>query len=102
MTEQQAVEKPQELLKQDQPQPEPLPNPQPAIVGADLEPKPPPAAVVGNVSEIVLQLKQERERAQKEVQTFDAAITALGSHGSNPQPLQPTHNLFLPQRSPPK
>ena len=89
MTEQQAVEKPQELLKQDQPQPEPLPNPQPAIVGADLEPKPPPAAVVGNVSEIVLQLKQERERAQKEVQTFDAAITALGSHGSNPQPLQP-------------
>jgi len=89
MTEQQAVEKPQELLKQDQPQPEPLPNPQPAIVGADLEPKPPPAAVVGNVSEIVLQLKQERERAQKEVQTFDAAITALGSNGSNAQPPQP-------------
>ena len=44
---------------------------------------------VGNVSKIVEQLKQERERAQKEVQTFDAAITALGSNGSNAQPLQP-------------
>jgi len=88
MTEPQVIEKPQELLKQDQP--EPRPNPQPAIVGAHLEPKPPPAAVVGNVSEIVEQLKQERERAQKEVQTFDAAITALGSNGSNPQPVQPT------------
>jgi HlyD family secretion protein len=43
---------------------------------------------MGNVSEIVQKLKQERERAQKEVQTFDAAITALGSNGSN-APLQP-------------
>jgi hypothetical protein len=72
MTEQQVIEKPQELLTQDQPQP-----------------KPPPAPVVENVSAIVQQLKQERERAQKEIQTFDAAITALGSNGSNAQPLQP-------------
>src|ERR1017187_10391327 len=51
-------------------------------------PKPSPAPAMGNVSEILQKLKQERERAQKEVQTFDAAITALGSNGSNAQPLQ--------------
>lgn len=85
MTEQPVIEKPQELLKQDQPQPEP----QPATVGAQAsQPNPQPAPAVGNVSEIVQQLKQERERAQKEVQTFDAAITALGSTGSNAQPAQ--------------
>ena len=97
MTERLAIEKPQELPMQDQPQPEPHPEPQPAAVGAQLEPKPAPAPAVGNVSEIVQQLKQERERAQKEVQTFDAAITALGSNGSNAQPLQPN-----PQSSPNK
>src|ERR1035438_8086626 len=89
MTEQQVIDKPQELPKQDQPQPEHHSEPQAAPAVAQLEPKPPPAAVVGNVTEIVQQLKQERERAQKEVQTFDAAIAALGSTGSNTQPLQP-------------
>src|SRR5208282_2125791 len=88
MTEQLVIDRPQELPRQDQPQPEPHPEPQPAPVGAQVEPKPAPAPVVENVSEIVRQLKQERERAQKEVQTFDAAITALGSHGSNGQPAQ--------------
>jgi HlyD family secretion protein len=77
MTEQLVIDRPQELPEQHQPQPEP-------------QPKPPPAAAVGNVSEIVQQLKQERERAQKEIQTLDAAITALGSNSSNAQPLQPT------------
>ncbi|MFZ0938576.1 MAG: hypothetical protein WAN63_04050, partial [Candidatus Sulfotelmatobacter sp.] len=75
MTEQLVIEKPEELLKQDRPQPEPHPEPQPASVGAQLEPKPAPAPAVGNVSEIVEKLKHERERAQKEIQTFDAAIT---------------------------
>jgi HlyD family secretion protein len=77
MTEQLVIDRPQELPEQHQPQPEP-------------QPKPAPAAAVGNVSEIVQQLKQERERAQKEIQTLDAAITALGSNSSNAQPLQPT------------
>ena len=90
MTVQQLIEKPQELLKQDQPQLEPQPTPQPATVGAQPpRPNPQPVPAVGNVSEIVEQLKQERERAQKEVQNFDAAITALGSNGSKGQPLQP-------------
>jgi HlyD family secretion protein len=100
MTERLAIEKPQELPMQDQPQPEPHPEPQPAAVGAQLEPKPAPAPAVGNVSEIVQQLKQERERAQKEVQTFDAAITALGSNGSNAQPLQPNPQS-VPAAAPP-
>jgi HlyD family secretion protein len=91
MTEQLVIDRPQE--QQDQPQPEPHPEPQPAPVGAQLEPKPAPAPVVEKVSEIVQQLKQERERAQKEVQTFDAAITALGSNGSNAQPPQPKPQL---------
>lgn len=87
MTQQPVIEKPQEL-KQDQPQPEPYT--QPATVGAQLpRPAPQPALAVGNVSEIVQQLKQERERAQKEIQTLDAAITALGSTGFNVQPLPP-------------
>ena len=77
MTEQLVIDRPQELPEQHQPQPEP-------------QPKPAPAAAVGNVSEIVQQLKQERERVQKEIQTLDAAITALGSNSSNAQPLQPT------------
>ncbi|MGA1989294.1 MAG: hypothetical protein ABSG72_23685, partial [Candidatus Sulfotelmatobacter sp.] len=68
MTEQLAIKKPQDIPKQDQPQ-------------AEAEIKPSPAPAVGNVSEIVQQLKHERERAQKEVRTFDAAITALGSNG---------------------
>jgi HlyD family secretion protein len=89
MTEQLVIDRPQELPKQDQPQPEPHPEPQPAPVAAQLEPKPAPAPAVGNVSEIVEKLKHERERAQKEIQTFDAAITALGSNGSNAQPLLP-------------
>lgn len=81
MTEKQAIEEPQELLKQDQPQPATV-GPQPP------RPNPQPAPAVGKVSEIVEQLKQERERAQKEVKTFDAAITALASNGSNAQPAQ--------------
>src|ERR1035441_3092620 len=107
MTEQPVIEKPQEL-KQDQPQPEPYT--QPATVGAQLpRPVPQPALAVGNASEIVQQLKQERERAQKEIQTFDAAIAALGSTGSNAQPLQPNPQSVLaaaqpaqtkPQRAP--
>jgi len=75
MAEQQVIEKPQEPPKQDQPQPEPRPNPQ-------------PAPAVGNVSGVVQQLKQERERAQKDVKSLDAAIAALGSLGSNSQPPQ--------------
>jgi len=35
---------------------------------------------------VVQQLKQERERAQKEVKSLDAAIAALGGLGSNSQP----------------
>ncbi len=100
MTEQLVIDRPQELPRQDQPQPEPHPEPQPAPVGAQVEPKPAPAPVVENVSEIVRQLKQERERAQKEVQTFDAAITALGSHGSNGQPAQ-TKPQSVPAVAPP-
>src|ERR1022692_364166 len=75
MAEQQVSEKPQEPPKQDQPQLELRPNPQ-------------PATAVENVSGVVQQLKQERERAQKEVKTFDAAIAALGSLSSNSQPPQ--------------
>jgi HlyD family secretion protein len=89
MTEQLVVDGPQELPKHDQPKPGSQPKPQAAPSGAQLEPEPPPTPVVGNVSEIVEQLKQERERAQKEVKTFDAAITALGSNGPNAQPRQP-------------
>ena len=75
MTEQRVIGTPQELPAHDQP-------------------KPPPAPVVGSVSGIVQQLKQERDRAQKEVKTLDAAIAALGSNGSNAQPLQPNpHSL---------
>jgi HlyD family secretion protein len=74
MTEQLVIDGPQELPKQDQPQPESHPQTAPAV---------------GNVSEIVEKLKHERERAQKEIQTYDAAITALGSIGSNAQPLLP-------------
>jgi HlyD family secretion protein len=96
MTEQLVIDRPQEVPKQDQPQPEPHPEPQPAPVAAQSDqakPKPATAPVVENVSEIVRQLKQERERAQKEVQTFDAAITALASNGSNAQPPQPKPQL---------
>src|ERR1039458_8603656 len=89
MTERLVVDGPQELPKHDQPKPGSQPKPQAAPSGAQLEPAPPPTPVVGNVSEIVEQLKQERERAQKEVKTFDAAITALGSNGPNAQPRQP-------------
>jgi len=73
MTEQPAIEKPQAPPQQDQPQLEPQAKPQ-------------PANAVENVSGVVQQLKQERERAQKEVKTFDAAIAALGSLSSNSQP----------------
>ena len=97
MTEQLVIDRPQELPKQDQPQPEP----QPATVGAQPpRPNPQPAPAVGKVSEIVEQLKQERERAQKEVKTFDAAITALGSNGSNAQPAQ-TKPQSVPVAAPP-
>jgi len=87
MTEQLAIKKPQDIPKQDQPQ-------------AEAEIKPSPAPAVGNVSEIVQQLKHERERAQKEVQTFDAAITALGSNGSNAQP-EKTKPPSVPASAPP-
>lgn len=85
MTDRSVIEKPQYLPKQDQ-----------KLPGA--EPKPSPAPAKGNVSEIVQKLKQERERAQKEIQTFDAAITALGSNGSNAQLRSHSarsHSLFL-------
>jgi HlyD family secretion protein len=75
MAEQPVIEKPQEPAEQDQPQPEPRPNPL-------------PAPAVGNVSGLVQQLKQERERAQKDVKSLDAAIAALGGLGSNSQPPQ--------------
>ena len=86
MTEQRVIGTPQELPAHDQP-------------------KPPPAPVVGSVSGIVQQLKQERDRAQKEVKTLDAAIAALGSNGSNAQPLQPNpHSLSaaLPAQTKPQ
>ena len=38
---------------------------------------------MGDLSVVVRQLKQERERAQKEVQRIDAALAALGSLSSN-------------------
>jgi len=38
---------------------------------------------MANMSEVVQQLKKERERAHKEVQRFDAALAALGSISSN-------------------
>jgi membrane fusion protein YbhG len=96
MSEQEVIEKPQGPVKQDQPQPAPVaaqppqPNPQPSTV-EPRSPKPnvPPSAAVGNVSRVVEQLKKERERAQKEVQSFDAAIAALGALGSNGHPPQP-------------
>ena len=101
MTERLVIEKPEELLKQDRPQPEPQPSPQPATMGAQLpRPNPQSEPAVGKVSEIVEQLKQERERAQKEVKTFDAAITALGSNGSNTQSLQP-NTQSVPAAAPP-
>lgn len=37
---------------------------------------------MGNLSGVVQQLKNERERAQKEVQRIAAALAALGSLGS--------------------
>jgi len=82
MTEQHLIESPPEPTKQNQPQPE-------CVAAQPTEAKPQPTPASGDVSEIVQQLKQERERAQKEVQTFDAAITALGSNGSNAQTFHP-------------
>lgn len=38
---------------------------------------------MGNLSVVVRQLRTERERAQKEVHRIDAALSALGSPGSN-------------------
>ena len=93
MTKQLAIEKPQELPKQDQPQPEPQQKPKPALMGAQpSQPKPQAAAAaaVGNVSGVVDQLKKERERAQKEVKSLDAAIAALGNIDCRGQPLQPS------------
>jgi HlyD family secretion protein len=78
MAEQEVIEKPQEPVKQDQPQPA-------AVAAKSPKPDAQPTAAVGNVSGVVEQLKKERERAQKEVQSFDAAIAALGSLGSNGQ-----------------
>jgi hypothetical protein len=43
----------------------------------DANPQPVPA--VGNASGVVQQLKKERERAQEELKSFDAAIAALGA-----------------------
>jgi membrane fusion protein YbhG len=81
MVEQEAIEKPQGPAKQDQSPPAPL---------AARSPKPnaQPTAGVGKVSGVIEQLKKERERAQKDVQSLDAAIAALGSLGSNGQPPQ--------------
>jgi hypothetical protein len=42
---------------------------------------------MGNLSDVVQQLRKERERAQKEVHRIDAALTALGNpsvNGTNP------------------
>jgi hypothetical protein len=38
---------------------------------------------MGNLSEVVGHLKKELQRAQQEVQRYTAALTALGSSGSN-------------------
>jgi hypothetical protein len=38
---------------------------------------------MANMSEVVHQLKKERERAQKQVQRIDAALAALGSVSPN-------------------
>ena len=38
---------------------------------------------MGNLSVVVRQLRTERERAQREVQRFDAALAALGGVSSN-------------------
>jgi hypothetical protein len=38
---------------------------------------------MGNLSEVVQQLRKERERAQKEVHRIDAALTALGNLSVN-------------------
>lgn len=38
---------------------------------------------MGNLSVVVQQLKNERERAQKQVQRIDEALAALGSVSSN-------------------
>src|ERR1022692_4007943 len=86
MTGQPVIEKPQEPPKQDQPQPEPQPAP-PAAQPPQSNPQPAPAAA--SVPGVVQQLKQELERAQKEVKSFDAAIAALGTFGSNAQPARP-------------
>jgi HlyD family secretion protein len=48
------------------------------------------------VSVVVEQLKKERERARKEVQSFDAAIAALGSLGPNGPPPQPASAAAQP------
>ena len=43
---------------------------------------------MGNLSVVVMQLKRERERVQKEVRRIDAALSALrgvSSHGSSQQ-----------------
>jgi hypothetical protein len=38
---------------------------------------------MGNLSVVVMQLKKERERVQKEAQRIDAALAALGSVSAN-------------------
>jgi hypothetical protein len=89
MAEQQLIERPQDLPTQDQPQPESHPKPQtPPAVAPPPQPNPQPAPAVGNGSGVVQQLKKERERAQKELKSFDAAIAALGILGSDAQPAQ--------------
>ncbi|MGB9434833.1 MAG: HlyD family efflux transporter periplasmic adaptor subunit [Candidatus Acidiferrum sp.] len=54
------------------------------------------------MSGVVEQLKKERERAQKEVQSFDAAIAALGSVGSNGQPRQVNPQTLSAAAQPPQ
>ncbi|MGA2646551.1 MAG: HlyD family efflux transporter periplasmic adaptor subunit [Candidatus Sulfotelmatobacter sp.] len=101
MTEQPVIDRSQEIPKQDQPQPQS--EPQSASVGAQ-PPQPylQTAPVVGKLPGIVQQLKQERERAQKEVKSFDTAIAALGSPGSNAQPAQPDPKPATAVEQPPQ
>jgi HlyD family secretion protein len=95
MTEQLVIDRPQELPKQDQPQPAP-PTAQPP------QSNPEPATAAASLPGVVQQLKQERERAQKEVKNFDMAIAALGTFGSNAQPARSNQQPAPEATQPPR